>query len=151
VAHLDFDKITSQVEATHTLNDPVSTDLGTFAGRGGKLLIYEGVSDPVFSANDLIDYYQQLAADNGGMEKVRSTARLFLIPGMAHCGGGPATDEFDSLAALESWVEEGKAPESMIATGRTFPGRTRPLCAYPTYASYNGSGDPENAASFECK
>jgi feruloyl esterase len=151
VAQLDFDSISAQVEATRAINDATSTDLGTFAARGGKLLIYEGVSDPVFSVNDLIDYYDHFAADNGGIEKARSVARLFLIPGMVHCGGGPATDEFDSLTALEQWVEAGKAPASLLATGHTFPGRTRPLCAYPQYAFYNGSGDSESATSFTCK
>jgi feruloyl esterase len=150
-AHIDFDKIASQVEATHAINDATSTDIGTFAARGGRLLIYEGVSDPVFSANDLIDYYERLAADNGGVEQVRSIARLFLVPGMAHCGGGPSTDDFDSLTALEAWVEAGKAPDSLIATGRAFPGRTRSLCAYPQYAAYNGSGDSQIAANFTCK
>ena len=150
-AHLDYDKISSQVEATHAINDPTGTDLTTFAARGGKLLIYEGLSDPVFSANDLIAYYDRFAADNGGLQNARSIARLFLVPGMTHCGGGLATDEFDALDALEKWVEEGKAPDSIRATGRAFPHRSRPLCPYPQYASYNGSGDPEDAASFTCE
>jgi hypothetical protein len=148
--HIDFDKISDQVEATHQINDAVSTDLSTFAGRGGRLIIYEGGSDPVFSANDIIDYYKRFAIDNGGIDNAQSKARLFLIPGMSHCQGGPATDQFDPLDSLEKWVEEGKAPASITASGHAFPNRTRPLCPYPAYASYKGSGDPENAASFAC-
>jgi hypothetical protein len=148
--HIDFDKISGQVESTHQINDAVSTDLSTFAGRGGRLIIYEGGSDPVFSANDIINYYKQFAIDSGGIDNAQSKARLFLIPGMSHCQGGPATDQFDPLDSLEKWVEEGKAPASITASGRAFPNRTRPLCPYPEYASYKGSGDPENAASFVC-
>lgn len=150
-AHLDYDAIASQVEQTHQINDPTSTDLSTFSARGGRLLIYEGVSDPVFSANDVIEYYERFVADNGGIKQAGSIARLFLVPGMAHCGGGPATDQFDTLTALENWVEKGATPEAMRATGRAFPQRSRPLCPYPQYAAYNGSGDPEEASSFTCK
>ena len=150
-AHLDFDKVAGQVEETQEINDPTSTDVSTFTARGGRLVIYQGISDPVFSASDIIDYYSRYADDNGGMEKARTTARLFLIPGMNHCSGGPATDEFDSLDALEKWVESGIAPERISATGHSFPQRIRPLCAYPHYASYNGSGDPEDDKNFTCK
>jgi feruloyl esterase len=149
--HVDFDRISAQVDDTYKINDATSTDLSTFAAHGGKLLLYEGLSDPVFSASDLIEYYEQFLAANGGQEKARGIARLFLVPGMTHCGGGPATDEFDPLSALEHWVEDGIAPESITATGRAFPNRTRPLCAYPQYAAYTGKGNPEDAASFACK
>ena len=151
LAHIDFDKIADEVEETHAINDATSTDLGTFAGRGGRLILYEGVSDPVFSADDIIDYYDRFSKDGGGTEKAQAIARLFLIPGMTHCGGGPATDQFDALDALEQWVEGGKPPASIVASGRAFPNRTRPLCPYPKYASYKGSGDPEDATSFDCK
>ena len=126
--NLDFDRAAAETDQTARINDAVSTDLSTFAALGGKLIIYEGLSDPVFSANDIIDYYRQLQSDNGGAEKSASFARLFLVPGMAHCGGGPATDQFDALTALENWVEQGQAPQSMVAKGAAFPGRTRPLC-----------------------
>ena len=98
-----------------------------------------------------MDYYRQLEKANGGVEKTESTARLFMIPGMSHCGGGPATDQFDSLTALENWVEHGQAPASILAQGAAFPGRTRPLCPYPQYAAYNGTGDPQEAKNFICK
>jgi Tannase and feruloyl esterase len=150
-AHVDYDKIAAEVEETHAINDPTSTDYGTFSARGGRIIIYEGTSDPVFSADDLIHYYDRFVVDSGGIEKAESVARLFLIPGMAHCGGGPATDQFDALTDLERWVEKGQAPERILATGRAFPNRTRPLCPYPQYASYIGTGNPEDAANFVCK
>jgi feruloyl esterase len=149
--NLDFDHAAALTDQTARINDAVDTDLSTFAAHGGKLLIYEGLSDPVFSADDIVDYYRQLERDNGGQEKTASMARLFLIPGMTHCGGGPATDQFDSLTALEKWVEQGEAPQSIMASGAAFPGRTRPLCPYPQYAAYNGSGDPQDGKNFTCK
>ena len=88
---------------------------------------------------------------NGGPEHVRNWSRLFLSPGMGHCAGGPALDSFDALSAIVRWVEEGVAPESLAATGRAFPGRSRPLCAYPLHARYKGTGNPDDAANFECR
>lgn len=149
--NLNFDRAAELVDATARINDAVDTGLSTFTGHGGKLLIYEGLSDPVFSADDIIAYYQRFVRDNGGAEKAGAQARLFLIPGMTHCGGGPATDQFDALDALEKWVEQGQAPERILATGKAFPKRTRPLCAYPQYAAYNGAGDPEDGGNFTCK
>jgi feruloyl esterase len=71
---------------------------------------------------------------------------------MGHCGGGEAAlDRFDMLGAMVDWVERGVAPDSVVATGRAFPGRSRPLCAYPRHAHYKGQGDPEDAKSFECR
>jgi feruloyl esterase len=128
------------------------TNLNTFSGHGGKLMFYHGASDPWFSALDTLDYYERMTKANGGPEQVRNWSRLYLVPGMGHCGGGPeALDSFDALSALVQWVEKGSAPESITATGRAFPGRSRPLCAYPLHAQYKGQGDPENAANFECR
>ncbi len=127
------------------------THLSTFSGHGGKLIFYHGVSDPWFSAKDTIDYYRRLVADNGGARTVMQWSRLFLVPGMSHCGGGDATlDRFDMLAAIVAWVEKGRAPDSVVATGRSFPGRSRPLCPYPQHAQYRG-GNPQSASSFECR
>lgn len=128
------------------------TLLNTFSGNGGKLIFYHGVSDPWFSAQDTARYYDNLVKDNGGEEKVSQWSRLFLVPGMGHCGGGSAAlDHFDMIDPIVDWVEKKKAPEQVTATGNAFPNRSRPLCPYPAYAQYKGVGDPEKAESFECK
>jgi hypothetical protein len=128
------------------------TNLNTFSSHGGKLLFYHGASDPWFSALDTVDYYDRMTRANGGASAVTGWSRLFLVPGMGHCGGGPATlDTFDMLSAIVGWVEKEDAPESIRATGRTWPGRSRPLCPYPSHAHYEGTGDVEDAASFECR
>jgi feruloyl esterase len=128
------------------------TNLSTFSSHGGKLIFYHGVSDPWFSAKDTIGYYERMTEANGGPAKVKDWSRLFLSPGMGHCGGGSATlDTFDMLTAISNWVERGAAPDSVNATGRAFPGRSRPLCAYPAHAQYKGTGNTEDAANYECK
>jgi tannase/feruloyl esterase len=128
------------------------TKLNTFSGHGGKLLFYHGVSDPWFSALDTVDYYERMTRANGGADAVTAWSRLFLVPGMGHCGGGPATlDTFDMLSPVVDWVEGGTAPPAIRATGRAWPGRSRPLCPYPSHAQYRGTGDVEDAASFECR
>lgn len=130
-----------------------STDYRTFRRLGNKLLIYHGVSDPVFSVNDMIGWYERLAEANHGFAPAKSFARLFLVAGMNHCGGGPATDTFDALTPIVNWVEHGVAPRSIIARanpGSPWPTRTRPLCVFPWQARYDGSGSIENAANFKC-
>jgi len=146
----DFDKDTLRVEDTATLQDPTSTQLTSFIDHGGKLLLYHGMADPFFSALDTERYYERLAMDNGGLEKAMSFARYFPVPGMNHCAGGPALDNFDALSAITDWVEQGKAPEIMPATGAQFPKVSRPLCAYPKHAQYNGTGPQNDATSFSC-
>lgn len=127
------------------------TNLRTFSGNGGKLLFFHGNSDPWFSALDTVGYYERLAAASGGAGATRQWSRLFLVPGMGHCAGGEAAlDRFDLLTPLVEWVETGKAPDSVVASGAAFPGRTRPLCPYPQVARYR-DGDPNDAASFECR
>ncbi len=128
------------------------TNLNTFSSHGGKLLFYHGVSDPWFSALDTIDYYERMASANGGMDQVQGWSRLFLSPGMGHCSGGQAAlDSFDLLSAVVDWVENGTAPNAVTATGRAFPDRSRPLCAYPQHPHYKGQGDPQDAKNFECR
>ena len=101
---------------------------------------------------DASHYYQRLADSNGGAEAVSASSRIFMVPGMAHCQGGPATlDQFDLLTAVVDWVEAGKAPEAVVATGASLPGQSRPLCAWPAHAHYSGSGDPSAAASYICR
>jgi feruloyl esterase len=135
------------------LTDAASwTNLSTFSGRGGRLLLYHGVSDPWFSAHDTLGWYERLGPANGGADAVRSWSRYFPVPGMGHCGGGPtALDQFDLLGAVVDWVEKGKAPDAVVATGKAFPGRSRPLCPDPLHAHYKGTGGTESAASFECR
>ena len=134
------------------ITDTTWTNLSTFSAHGGKLLFYHGMSDQAFSAMDTLDYYQRMAKANGGMDKVQNWSRMFLVPGMYHCRGGEfALDNFDLLTPLVNWVEKGTAPDSVVAKGKAFPGRTRPLCAYPKYAFYTGKGDPEDAKNFVCR
>jgi len=139
------------LHASDPLVEPASTNLSTFSANGGKLIFFHGDSDPWFSPLDTLGYYQSLGAANGGADKVAEWSRLFLVPGMAHCGGGPALDRFDMLSAVVNWVEKGNAPNAIIAVGQAFPGRSRPLCSYPKHAQYTGSGDSEDARNFRCQ
>jgi len=131
-----------------------STDLTRFKQNGGKLIQYIGQADPAVSPSETIAWWNKLNSEQAGA--AASFARLFLVPGMNHGSGGPATDKFDTLTALEDWVERGVAPESILATAVN-PGffgvasRTRPLCPYPTWAHYNGTGDINLASSFTCR
>jgi feruloyl esterase len=143
----DFDRDTARVLQTSKQNDADATYLTTFAGRG-KLLIYHGLSDQGLSPLDTVAWYDRLAASTGG--RTQDWARLYLVPGMTHCAGGEATDEFDVLQAIQAWVERGEAPEQIIARGKAFPGVTRPLCPYPKVARYQG-GDPASDKSFVCR
>jgi feruloyl esterase len=127
------------------------TNLSTFRGRGGKLIFVHGVSDPWFSAQDTVRYYERLGEDNAEAP-LADWSRLFLVPGMGHCAGGERTlDRFDVLDALVDWVEKSRAPERVIATGASAPGESRPLCPYPAHAQYTGSGDARDAANYICK
>lgn len=133
------------------LVDSTATDLSTFSKHGGKLIFYHGDSDPWFSPLDTFEYYQQMASANGGLAPVSKWSQFYFVPGMSHCGGGPSLDQFDLLSPMVNWVEKGVAPNSVVATGKAFPGRSRPLCAYPMHAQYSGTGDPQSAASFVCE
>jgi feruloyl esterase len=140
------------------------TQLAKLKDRGAKMVIYHGVADATFSAEDTRQWMQRLDKAQGG--KSDSFARYFPVPGMAHCSGGPATDQFDLLSPLVKWVEQGVAPQNVVASARGAgnPGgvntelpadwsanRTRPLCSHPLVATYKGSGDIENASSFICR
>lgn len=127
------------------------TNLSTFRGHGGKLIFAHGVSDPWFSAQESVRYYDALGKDNAETP-LADWSRLFLVPGMGHCGGGErALDRFDLLSAVVEWTEQGRAPERVIATGAAAPGESRPLCPYPAFAQYNGSGDVRDAANYTCR
>ncbi|WP_395008428.1 tannase/feruloyl esterase family alpha/beta hydrolase [Undibacterium sp.] len=144
------------------------TNLEALKARGAKILLYHGVSDAIFSHDDTAAWWNRVNETQGS--KASNFARYFPIPGMNHCSAGPATDQFDALTPLVNWVERGQAPERIIATsrgqsssaGNAAPAnleipkdwasnRTRPLCAYPQVARYNGNGSSEDAASFSCK
>jgi feruloyl esterase len=132
-----------------------STDpnLKTFFGHQGKLLLYHGWSDPNISALSTIQYYNSVVDTMGGAAKTSDNIRLFLVPGMGHCGGGEGPNVFDKVDAMEQWVEQAKAPEQMIASHSTAGkvDRTRPLCPYPQIAQYKGSGSIDDAKNFVCK
>jgi feruloyl esterase len=143
----DFDKDLQRTAETAAINDATSTYLSTFAERGAKMIVYHGLSDQGMSTGALSTWYEHLTPARAG--GAQSWARLFLIPGMTHCGGGLATDRFDMLAAILAWVEKDKAPDRIIATGTAFPGVSRPLCPYPKIARYTG-GDSVDERSFAC-
>ena len=123
-----------------------------FFGKGGKLLIYHGYDDLVISPYSSIWFYQDLAEQNGGYDKLQGHARLFLVPGMQHCTGGAGPNTFDTLSALENWAEKGDAPDAILATHTTnnMVDRTMPLCQFPEQAHYKGSGDLRDASNWGC-
>jgi pimeloyl-ACP methyl ester carboxylesterase len=126
------------------------TNLSTFLGHGGKIVWYHGVSDPWFSASDTADYYARATATNG--PRFLQSSRLYMVPGAGHCGGGDNTfDQFDLLTAVVAWVEQGKAPSSVPAHRQLPTPADRPLCPFPSYPHYRGTGDEARAESFECR
>ena len=149
---IDYAAMQRQIAPTAAMTDATSTDLTTFAARGGKMILFTGWSDPVFTPIDLTNWFDRLSIESDATSTPAETfARLFMVPGMTHCGGGPALDNFDPLTALIDWAENGKAPASIYATGKSFPGVSRPLCAYPRFARYSGSGPADSAASYNCQ
>jgi hypothetical protein len=164
---VDADLKTADEKTAQALNatDP---DLKPFKARGGKLVLYHGWSDPAITPLSTIDYYQSVVKKMG-QKDVDSFVRLYMVPGMQHCLGGPGTDSFGAVydlkfddpqhsmdASLEQWVEKSTAPSVIIASkfedsDPTHAKMTRPLCPYPQAAKYKGSGDPNNAANFECE
>lgn len=142
----DFDVDPARTEQMHALGDADATYLQTFSTTG-KMIVYHGNSDEGMATGALTDWYDAVLADNGA--DITDAVRLFLVPGMTHCGGGMATDQFDMLEAIQAWVEEDRAPDRVLATGEKFPGVSRPLCPYPLVARYQG-GDANDAASFAC-
>jgi feruloyl esterase len=149
----DFDRDMAAIDAElgPIVND-VNPDLGTFKKRGAKLIMYTGWADPLVPARDLVNYYEQVTRAMGGIDQTQEFARLFMVPGMGHCGSGTAPNQFDTLSALDGWVDKGVAPDKLIASHRTsgMVDRTRPLCPYPQVARWKGAGSTDEAANFEC-
>jgi feruloyl esterase len=153
----NFDTDISRLNSTSpVVTYSTSLDLKKFEQRRGKFIWYHGTSDPGPPVTGTIEYYKEMAAWNGGLENAMKFARLFLVPNMGHCGGGPATDQFDPLTPLVDWVELGVAPDAIIASGTHFTSapttRNRPLCAYPHEARYVGpqGGDLSVATNYAC-
>jgi hypothetical protein len=131
--------------------DATDPDLSRFKARGGKIVSYFGWADPALNPMMGVDYYENVLKTVG--PSTRDFYRLFMVPGMFHCGGGVGTSTFDALTPLVEWVEKGTAPQTIpaarVVDGKTV--RTRPLCPYPETAVYKGSGSTDDAASFTCK
>ena len=146
---IDFDRAQALVSRWSGLADAKQADLSAFRASGGKLIITYGWADQILQPLMGVRYYESVVAANAN---ATDFARLFMAPGMAHCGGGVGPDRYDAVTAVIDWVEQGKAPEQMIASkvadGRVV--RTRPLCAYPQVARYSGSGSIDEAKNFAC-
>jgi feruloyl esterase len=148
----DWNKDVETVDSAYPFLNAMSVDYGGFKARGGNVIMYTGLADPVVSPLDTIAYYESVAAANGGLDETRSFFRFFAVPGIAHCGGGAGPNTFDALAAREAWVEKGTSPESIPASHATAGtvDRTRPLCALRAVARYTGVGSIDHAANFTC-
>jgi feruloyl esterase len=141
--------------------DAVNPDLRPLNRHGAKLIVYHGFSDPDISPLNSINYFESVVDfmrhhgddEQDARERVNDFYRLFMVPGMQHCSGGPGPNTFDMLTALENWVEKGEAPKSVIASHATngVVDRTRPLCVYPRVAVYSGTGSTDDAANFKCR
>jgi feruloyl esterase len=148
-----FDRDLPRLKEITTILSPLDADLRPYKNRGGKVLMYHGWADPAISAYGTIDYYERMTKAAGGQKAAEEFARLYLVPGMHHCAGGPGPNQFDMLTALENWVEKGAAPASIVATHATdgHVDRTRPICPYPQVAKYVGTGSLDEAANFKCQ
>jgi feruloyl esterase len=147
---LNFDAHVAQAsKGSNLVFDATDADLGRFTKRGGKLILYQGWAEPGIPPGNLVKYYEQIQQKTS---RAADSVRVFMVPGMGHCGGGNGTSTFDMVAALDAWREGGKAPEQINAS-RVRDGkvdRTRPLCAWPAVARYKGSGSIDEAANFVC-
>lgn len=165
----DFNRMYDYVQVKLSdLTDNNNTDLSAYKARQGKLMTYQGWIDPGTNALDTISYYEKVREAQGSQQAIDHFFRLFMVPGMGHCTGGPGTTNFgnggrspppvidashDLLSALDLWVERGIAPDSIIAS-RVVDGatvRTRPLCPFPRKAQYKGRGSTDDASNFECR
>jgi feruloyl esterase len=151
---MNLDSDVKAIEKSYgNLIDATDPNMKAFFAHKGKLLMYHGWSDQAIAPGNSVNYYNSVVKNLGGEAKASADIRLFMVPGMAHCGGGEGPNDFDKMTAIQDWVEHGKAPETMIASHRERSGavdRTRPLCRYPQVAKYKGSGSIDDAANFTC-
>ena len=146
----NFDIDPQSMLASAAITATNSTNYEGFKARKGKHLVYVGLADTLVNPSGVNRWYRELVAANGGLESTKQFARFFNVPGMGHSSGGAALDRFDPVTAIYNWVEQGQAPDSLVATGTRFPGRSRPICSYPQIARYQGTGSADLAANFRC-
>lgn len=149
----DFDIDPPKGHVMSRILDAVDPDLSAFRARGGRFLLYHGAADGLIPPQRTVQYYEAVVAATGSRPATEGFMRMFLVPGMDHCGAiGGGLKDWDRLAPLVRWVEQGQAPDRIVA-GQTLPGgavRTRPLCPYPQQARWTGSGSTEEASNFVC-
>jgi len=148
------DKMLAMMNATYAEgNTRDAAKLKPFIAQGRKMILYHGTSDPSIPASQSIAFYRELTAQQKGRARTDANVRLFLVPGMHHCGGGAGPDQFDTLSALEAWVERGKAPDTILASTKPeSPIQHRlPLCAYPQQARFRGTGNINDPANWRCQ
>jgi feruloyl esterase len=147
----DLDRDAAKANAVNKNIDELDPHLSAFAKRGGKLLLYHGWADQQVAPGSTVEFYRSAISASGDGD-ASSWMRLFMVPGMGHCSGGEGPDTFDKIGVMVQWVEQGKAPERIVASHRTAGkvDRTRPLCAYPQVAKYKGSGSIDDAGNFTC-
>jgi feruloyl esterase len=146
----NFDRDPATLARARKIYDATSQHLRAFKARGGKLLMWHGLADAGIMASSSVGYYEGVTKLMGGRQQTEEFFRLFLIPGVHHCFGGPGLVNFDAVSLLEKWVEKGEAPDVLIAS-RSANGvveRSRPIYPYPMLARYSGQGDPKQASSF---
>jgi feruloyl esterase len=148
-----LDRDAAKANAINKNVDDLDPNLAPFAKHHGKLLLYHGWADQQVAPGSTVDFYQQAVERSGDASSASNWIRLFMVPGMGHCSGGEGPDTFDKIAVMEQWVEQGRAPDRIIASHQTAgkPDRTRPLCPYPQMARYQGRGSIDDAANFVCK